>query len=118
MVRVNSKVVDLSTRSTVGCVKKVVCILQSLQSPNSAPFCSLALFIPFPSNHVTGQPIGPWVYGRAGPNRKAHLVPLIAITGGRKWSMFKQCKVINTMTSFNYFQSNPSALYYLPLIKY
>src|SRR3954454_14887581 len=80
MVRVNSKVGDLSTRSTVGCVKKVVCILQPLQSPNSVPFCSLALFIPFPSNHVTAQPIGPWAYGRAGPNRKAHLVPLIAIT--------------------------------------
>jgi hypothetical protein len=40
------------------------------------------------------QSIGPWAYGRAGPNRKAHLVPLIAITaamttGINEWQSFE-----------------------------
>ena len=80
-MRVNSKVGGLSTRSIARCVEKVFQYsTQSLQSPNSVPFCSPALFLPFSSNHVTAQAIGPWASRRAGPSGKAHLVPLIVIT--------------------------------------
>jgi len=85
MVRVNSKVGGLPKGSTAGCVcvcgeKGFQYSTQSLQSPNSVSFCSLALFLPFPLIVRRLSPLAHGLIGGLGQNRKTHLVPLIAIT--------------------------------------
>jgi hypothetical protein len=70
---------SLSTGSTARCAERVFYILYSVYR---IPIQSIFTLPPFPPNHVTAQPIGPWAKRRAGPNRKALLVLLIAFTSG------------------------------------
>jgi hypothetical protein len=98
----------LTGTSLAQCAKKVFQYsTRSLQSPNSVPFCSLMLSLLFPPNHVAAQPIGPWAYRRAGPNRKVHLVPLIAIT---ECSAFSLPIELETLPGWNRDQSCKSKM--------
>jgi hypothetical protein len=83
MVKVNSKVGGLSPRSTVTCVKKVVFYSTFFTEHQYNPLLLSGALLSFPAKRVTAQPISPWAYGQAGPNRKAHLVPHVAITWPR-----------------------------------
>jgi hypothetical protein len=69
----------------------------------------VALFVLFHQSRdgPVHQSIGPWAYGRAGPNRKARLVPLIAITaamttGINEWQSFQSNRLDHNFVATPY----------------
>jgi hypothetical protein len=86
MVKINIKAGGLSPRSTVRCVKKVVFYSTFFTEYQYSPLLLSGALLSFPAKHVTAQLISPWAYEQGGPNRKAHLVPHVAITWPRTLS--------------------------------
>jgi hypothetical protein len=82
MVNVNGKV------DSEVCEKGICVFYTVFVAPQFRPLL-LSGALPFSAKHVTAQPIGTWAYGRPEPNRKAHLVLLIATTAGGRFHSFQ-----------------------------